>query len=109
MIADIVLKINNISGAKVKQEDHQQQYGVSSYKEIKNDRSSYQEHPYYTLLGIKPCASDSEVKTAYRKMYHLYHPDKFSSLNDQQFINLAELKFNLIQKAYNRICMERGL
>jgi molecular chaperone DnaJ len=31
---------------------------------------------YYKILGIKKEASDSEVKKAYRRLAHKYHPDK---------------------------------
>ncbi len=34
-----------------------------------------QTHDFYTLLGIKPNASAAEIKSAYRRLVKIYHPD----------------------------------
>ncbi len=31
---------------------------------------------YYQILGVSPSATSSEIKAAYRKLAHIYHPDK---------------------------------
>lgn len=49
---------------------------------------------YYEILGIKRSASDREVRTAFKKLALLYHPDK--NLENK----FAEEKFKLINEAY---------
>jgi len=56
------------------------------------------EHPadmeYYDVLGIKPTATQAEIKKAYRVMALKYHPDK--NLNDAE----AGEKFKKVSEAY---------
>jgi len=49
---------------------------------------------YYDILGISGSASDSEIKKAYRKIAHEFHPDKNSSPG-------AEEKFKAAAEAYS--------
>jgi molecular chaperone DnaJ len=49
---------------------------------------------YYELLGVERTATAAELKTAYRKLAHQYHPDK--NPNDQA----SEEKFKDISEAY---------
>jgi DnaJ family protein A protein 2 len=48
---------------------------------------------YYDILGISKSATDEEIKTAYRKLAKIYHPDKGGDKN----------KFQEIQKAYETL------
>lgn len=45
---------------------------------------------YYDILGVRKGASDDEIKKAYRKMAHKYHPDKGGD----------EAKFKEVNEAY---------
>ena len=44
---------------------------------------------YYSTLGISKSASTEEIKKAYRKLAHQYHPDKGAG-NEQKFKEVSE-------------------
>src|SRR5580698_3520908 len=44
---------------------------------------------YYTILGITKTATEDEIKRAYRKLAHQYHPDK-SGGDDKKFKEINE-------------------
>lgn len=48
---------------------------------------------YYAILGVAANASLAEIKTTYRKLASLYHPDKNASGD-------APAKFRSVQEAY---------
>lgn len=52
---------------------------------------------YYSILGLSKNASEIEIKTAFRKLAKVYHPDK--NPNDPNSRHL----FELILKAYNTL------
>lgn len=54
----------------------------------------------YEILGVKPGASQDEIKSAYRKLIKQYHPDQFGN---NPLKNLAEEKMIEINKAYDEL------
>ena len=62
----------------------------------------------YAILGVPPCATDAEVRSAYRKMAMKHHPDKVAHLGpDVQ--RAATEKFRAINEARERIKKSRGI
>lgn len=58
----------------------------------------------YSVLGIRPDASDDEVKRAYRQLARKYHPDNYQN---NPLADLAEEKMKAINEAYDQICKQR--
>ena len=61
----------------------------------------------YTILEIERTATDSEVKSAYRRMAKKYHPDKLQHM-DEAYRRGAEEKFRKVKEAYEQLQKERG-
>ena len=57
---------------------------------------------YFEILGIKPGASEKEIKTAFRKMAMKWHPDK--NPNNE----VAAEKFRQINEAYEFLMAHHG-
>ncbi|MBL4621174.1 MAG: co-chaperone DjlA [Immundisolibacteraceae bacterium] len=63
----------------------------------------------YALLGVKPAASDAEIKKAYRRLMSQHHPDKLVAKGlPEEMINLATEKTQAIGKAYQALRDARG-
>jgi DnaJ-domain-containing protein 1 len=56
----------------------------------------------YSVLGVEKGASPEDIKMAYKRLAHQYHPDKVNHLG-QEFRDLAEKRFKEIQKAYQEL------
>lgn len=54
----------------------------------------------YEVLGIKPGASQEEIKSAYRKLVKQYHPDQY---RDNPLQELAEKKLAKVNEAYQML------
>ncbi len=54
----------------------------------------------YEVLGLKPGASQEEIKAAYKKLIKQYHPDQYG---DNPLRNLAEEKMREINAAYDQL------
>ena len=54
----------------------------------------------YDVLGVRPDASEDEIKKAYKALSRKYHPDaNINNPNKEQ----AEEKFKQVQQAYSQI------
>ncbi|MDR1815807.1 MAG: DnaJ domain-containing protein [Clostridiales Family XIII bacterium] len=54
----------------------------------------------YEVLGLKPGASEDEIKAAYRELVKKYHPDRYQ---DNPLSDLAEEKMREINEAYDTL------
>ena len=64
----------------------------------------------YKILGCTPASSDEEIKKAYRKLAHEYHPDKILAKGlPEDFVKFANQKLKEINEAYDRIKKERAI
>ena len=59
----------------------------------------------YSVLGVKPDASDQEIKKAYRELARKYHPDNYV---DNPLADLAEEKMKEVNEAYEAIQKQRS-
>jgi|GEM_PF-630295 len=77
--------------------------GKTSYSFYRNNQSKNKEEmnesKYYEILGLKSDCNISEIKSAYRKLVMLYHPDRVQHLG-MEFSELAEEKIKEINNAY---------
>jgi DnaJ-class molecular chaperone len=65
---------------------------------------------FYELLGLEPKASKEEIRTAYREIARIYHPDSNfydEILGDVQINALDEDVFKRITEAYNTLVNEQ--
>lgn len=64
----------------------------------------------YEVLGVAPTASDSELRTAHRKLVREYHPDTLQSKGlPEEFMEFATEKMTAINDAWAKVKAERGI
>ena len=57
---------------------------------------------YYAILGVSPDASPDEVKRAYRRCAHIYHPDRFRDAPEDLRLE-AERRMRGLNEAYEAL------
>jgi len=73
-----------------------------SRKTADPESARFESRDPYVVLGVSHDSSREEIKTAYRELAGLYHPDKVAHLGEE-FRSLAEKRFKAIQEAYQTI------
>ena len=64
---------------------------------------------YYAILECKKTDSMEEVKAHYRKLIKQYHPDVIQGKRlPHDFVRFANVKFQMIQQAYQFITKMQG-
>lgn len=72
--------------------------------EFKNGYTEESNEDYYEILGVSKDASKADIKTAYRKLSRLYHPDVYSSKDlPPEIIKDFEAKLVKINEAYDAL------
>ena len=66
--------MQTLRGLKFKGRPQQQKQKSGNKK--KESKADQQKENYYQLLGVKPSASESEIRKAYHQKIKEYHPDK---------------------------------
>lgn len=59
----------------------------------------------YEVLGLKPGASQEDIKKAYRELVKKYHPDRY---HNNPLADLAEEKMMEINQAYDELTKNQG-
>ncbi|MEP6882355.1 MAG: DnaJ domain-containing protein, partial [Dokdonella sp.] len=57
---------------------------------------------YYETLGVKPDASDAEIKRAYRKLARKYHPDVSKEVGAEEKIKSVNEAYEALKDAERR-------
>ena len=71
-------------------------------------RPSVRRQDPYEVLGLALSASDSDIKSAYRKLVKKYHPDALQGMGED-VVKEAEATFRQIHDAYEELCKARGI
>jgi len=76
-----------------------------------NRKNEQQKENFYQLLGVKPSASESEIKKAYHQKIKEYHPDKHQNTEfewvREQAANMSRELTNAYKTLSDRASRER--
>lgn len=87
-------------------------FGFSSreYRRIRASRLGREPDDPYLILGVDEDISDADLKTAYRRMAALNHPDRVAANGmPSELQSLAHAKMAMINLSYEKIIREREL
>ena len=77
---------------------------------LKQDVKQDIEHDPFKILGVADTISDAELREAYLKLCHDYHPDRVQASGlSAEFMELANVRMARINDAYNRINKQREI
>lgn len=115
MVVDMLLRVGYADG-EITRAGEELAYTAARIFGISSSAFEYIKSRYaqvakkaYSVLGIDENASDSEIKSRYRKLVHEYHPDKLAAKGvPDEFSRYARERFGEIQSAYEEIRKERG-
>ena len=71
--------------------------GEWSHPEDNSDEEEDSEYEYYTLLNVDTKATQDEIRSAYRRLCRIYHPDRYQDAEKQA---TASTFFRRVQEAY---------
>lgn len=94
-------RARNLGGFFKRAKAHKKESSKGQNSQQTSQQAPKRKNPY-EVLGLKPDASQSEIKKAYRKQLSMYHPDKFSHLGTS-FEETARLKTQEIIEAYQTL------
>ncbi|VAV87780.1 DnaJ-like protein DjlA [hydrothermal vent metagenome] len=80
------------------------------YRRIRASRLGREPDDPYLILGVEETISNIDLKTAYRRMASINHPDRVLARGlPSELQNLANAKMAMINLAYSRILQERAM
>jgi len=87
----------------------QQRFSSSDWRQEVQAYDSTAIKQAYKLLGVDDCASDVELKRAYRRLMSQHHPDKLVSKGlPEEMMKIATAKTREIKEAYDLIKQSRS-
>lgn len=77
--------------------------GYQTQRTISNNASTY-----YDVLGLKPNATQNEIKSAYYKLSKIYHPD--STKSPQNYSRFLEVKeaYEVLRNVNKKLMYDKG-
>jgi DnaJ like chaperone protein len=74
----------------------------ASNRELANPHGDPQIQRAFAVLGVEECATPSQIKSAYRRLARVHHPDRFVQMGPEA-VATATCTFRRIQDAYERL------